>query len=87
MILMSGRMSSGRFVGREEELELLDAALALTGVGRPGGVVVGGEAGIGKTRLVHEFAERAAGAGARVLLGSCPAVAEGVWRSRRWSRR
>lgn len=77
MILMSGRMSSGRFVGREEELELLDAALALTGVGRPGGVVVGGEAGIGKTRLVHEFAERAAGAGARVLLGSCPAVAEG----------
>jgi DNA-binding CsgD family transcriptional regulator/tetratricopeptide (TPR) repeat protein len=74
---MGGRMSSGRFVGREEELELLDAALALACEGRLAGVVVGGEAGIGKTRLVHEFVDRAAGAGARVLSGSCPAVAEG----------
>jgi predicted ATPase len=33
--------------------------------------MVGGEAGVGKSRLVREFAERAGGAGARVLTGGC----------------
>ncbi|MFC4122732.1 ATP-binding protein [Nonomuraea zeae] len=40
------------FVGREAELERLAAAQART----PGGVLVVGEAGIGKSRLVGEFA-------------------------------
>jgi predicted ATPase len=34
-------------------------------------VIVGGEAGVGKTRLVEEAAARAREAGARVLMGSC----------------
>jgi DNA-binding CsgD family transcriptional regulator len=34
-------------------------------------VIVGGEAGVGKTRLVEEAAARARDAGARVLTGSC----------------
>ncbi|WP_345562813.1 ATP-binding protein [Nonomuraea rosea] len=42
------------FVGREAELERLTAAQART----PGGVLVVGEAGIGKSRLVGEFACR-----------------------------
>ena len=33
--------------------------------------MVGGEAGVGKSRLVREFAERSRGAGARVLMGGC----------------
>jgi adenylate cyclase len=46
-----------RLVGRREELSALDAALEATiqGSGRIVGVV--GEAGVGKSRLCHEFAE------------------------------
>jgi class 3 adenylate cyclase len=48
-----------RFVGRGDELTTLDAALEQARSG--GGVVVGvvGEAGVGKSRLCHEFLERA----------------------------
>ena len=47
-----------RFVGREEELRMLEGALeqALDGQGQMIGIV--GEAGVGKSRLCHEFAER-----------------------------
>ncbi|HEY2387710.1 MAG TPA: adenylate/guanylate cyclase domain-containing protein [Candidatus Binatia bacterium] len=47
-----------RFVGRGTEMAVLDAALerALAGEAQIVGVV--GEAGIGKSRLCHEFAER-----------------------------
>jgi DNA-binding CsgD family transcriptional regulator len=36
--------------------------------------LVGGEAGSGKSRLVHEFAREASGAGALVLYGACDSV-------------
>ncbi|HEY6058805.1 MAG TPA: AAA family ATPase, partial [Candidatus Limnocylindrales bacterium] len=58
------------FVGRAAEMALLDGALAQAMGGRPAVVVVGGEAGIGKSRLVSEFAARAAG-DALVLVGRC----------------
>lgn len=47
-----------RFVGREDELAVLEAALERARGGS--GVVVGvvGEAGVGKSRLCNEFAER-----------------------------
>ena len=39
---------------------------------RPAALLIGGEAGVGKSRLVSEFAERARAAGAaRVLCGYC----------------
>jgi len=38
---------------------------------------VSGEAGIGKTRLLMEFAERASAAGARVLIGNCIELGDG----------
>jgi predicted ATPase len=47
------------FVGRTEELERLDAALAQAAAGQPTVLLIGGEAGVGKTRLVAEFAGRA----------------------------
>ena len=53
------------FVGRETELATLTAALESAVAGEPTVVLLGGEAGVGKTRLVAEAAERAAGRCAR----------------------
>ena len=46
------RVSSPVFVGRDEELGRLHAGLAAASAGRPGMVLVAGEAGVGKSRLV-----------------------------------
>ena len=59
------------FVGREAELARLAAALDEAGRGEPPAVVVEGESGAGKTRLLREFAALAAGRGATVLVGRC----------------
>jgi predicted ATPase len=59
------------FVGRGVELAALVAALESAAAGEPAVVLVGGEAGVGKTRLVEEAADRARDGGARVLTGSC----------------
>src|SRR5260221_3557295 len=58
-------------VGRADQLSVLDEALAGAGGGSPSAVLIGGEAGIGKSRLVGEFAERAQRTGARLLTGGC----------------
>jgi DNA-binding CsgD family transcriptional regulator len=59
-------------VGRVEELAALDAAWERVGEGQSATVLVGGEAGVGKSRLVEEFGVRARAAGAvRVLCGFC----------------
>src|SRR6516165_2609979 len=59
-------------VGRAAELAALDAAFERVRGGRPSAVLIGGEAGVGKSRLVSEFAGRARAAGAaRVLCGYC----------------
>jgi DNA-binding CsgD family transcriptional regulator len=62
---------SPSLVGRADQLSALDAALAASGQGQPSAVLIGGEAGVGKTRLVSEFTERARRHGARVLAGGC----------------
>jgi DNA-binding NarL/FixJ family response regulator len=59
------------FVGRGAELAGLLAALQTAISGEPAVVLVGGEVGVGKTRLVDEAALGALDAGARVLTGSC----------------
>lgn len=59
------------FVGRAPELETLTDALTRAAGGEPQALVIGGEAGVGKTRLVEEFAGAAARAGAVVALGGC----------------
>jgi DNA-binding CsgD family transcriptional regulator len=65
------RASSPVLVGRSGQLSMLDTALAEAGSGNPSAVLVGGEAGVGKSRLVSEFGERSRGKGARVLAGGC----------------
>ena len=53
------RRSEG-FIGRGGELARLEAALEQVIEGSAATVVIGGEAGIGKTRLIDEFAMRVA---------------------------
>ncbi len=65
------RTASPVLVGRAEQLAVLDAALAPARREGPSVVLIGGEAGVGKSRLVSEFTARARGAGARVLTGGC----------------
>ncbi len=59
------------FVGREAELARLAGALEEAGRGRAPAIVVDGESGAGKTRLLGEFAALAAERGATVLFGRC----------------
>ncbi len=63
--------SGARLVGREGPLRSLQDALVRASVGRPSAVVVSGELGVGKTRLVREFL---AGADAEVFAGACVPV-------------
>jgi ATP/maltotriose-dependent transcriptional regulator MalT len=65
------RVASETFVGRAAELAALDAALARAAEGRTAFTFVGGESGVGKTRVLREFESRARARGARVLLGRC----------------
>ena len=58
------------FVGRVTELEELGAALDLTAATR-GLFLLSGEPGIGKTRLMQEFAREAGERGWRVAAGRC----------------
>lgn len=68
---VESRSVSPVFVGRTAELETLNDALARAAAGEPQAWVLGGEAGVGKTRLVEEFASAAAREGAVVVLGGC----------------
>ncbi|MFL6101038.1 MAG: ATP-binding protein, partial [Actinomycetales bacterium] len=65
-------------VGRADELDSLSREVGLVGVSgdglsRPQGaaVLLGGDAGLGKTRLLLELRNRAVGAGWRVAVGHC----------------
>jgi DNA-binding CsgD family transcriptional regulator/tetratricopeptide (TPR) repeat protein len=77
------RSVSPVFVGRADELEVLREALTRAGEGAarvagsggdgggPQALLLGGEAGVGKTRLVEEFTAEAVGGGAVVAPGGC----------------
>jgi DNA-binding CsgD family transcriptional regulator/tetratricopeptide (TPR) repeat protein len=61
-------------VGREAEFEHLRNALDAATSGQLVAVMVGGEAGVGKTRLISEFASEARHGGVRVIVGQCVAL-------------
>jgi len=67
----SGQAVEVGFVGRERELGELARAWAAAAERRPGLVLVTGEAGIGKTRLVQEAAELARSTGGLVAHARC----------------
>jgi transcriptional regulator with XRE-family HTH domain len=63
-------------VGRERELAFLRERFAAARAGRGSLVLVGGEAGIGKTTLAEAALREARGAGCAVLAGRCFDLAE-----------
>ncbi|WP_218824617.1 helix-turn-helix transcriptional regulator [Asanoa hainanensis] len=68
------RPRSTVFVGRDAEIAALREALKRVRTDEPAMVLVGGEAGVGKTRLLEEFARHAPGA--RFLTGQCLELGE-----------
>ena len=58
-----------QLVGRDDEMRALSAWLDDVGAGRAHLVLLGGEAGIGKTRLATALADRANAEGAAVVWG------------------
>ncbi|MFD7512239.1 ATP-binding protein, partial [Streptomyces sp. NPDC059853] len=72
---MLGQVDSQRispvFIGREAERSVLTAGLERAAAGDPRSVVVGGEAGVGKTRLLEEFLRAARTGGAVTAVGGC----------------
>jgi DNA-binding CsgD family transcriptional regulator/tetratricopeptide (TPR) repeat protein len=63
--------ADGAFIGRHDELTRLATALGRAGAGGGRTIVIGGEAGIGKTHLIERFATDARMGGAQVLVGAC----------------
>ena len=74
---MARRVSSPVLVGRGAEVAQLRAAFERAAAGQPAVVLVAGEAGVGKTRLVTGLLGEAGQLGAVVLTGGCMDVGEG----------
>ena len=68
---MAGTLSSPILVGRDTAMTPLNSALERATAGEPRVVLIGGDAGLGKTRLVTEFGARAEAGGGRMIVGSC----------------
>ena len=58
-------------IGRERELSMLDEELQQALAGAPRSVALIGEAGVGKSRLLHELCRKAQDRGALLLVGRC----------------
>ncbi|MFJ9341712.1 AAA family ATPase [Streptomyces sp. NPDC101733] len=73
------RSVSPVFVGRAGELAVLVDALTRAADQEPQALLIGGEAGVGKTRLTEEFLGEAVRRGAVVAVGGCVEIgAEGL---------
>lgn len=68
---MVGRVSSPSLIGRRDELRRLESVMDQTRSGLPGIVIVAGEAGVGKSRLVSELDRSARARGLQTLVGDC----------------
>jgi DNA-binding CsgD family transcriptional regulator len=76
---MSGSVVSPVFIGRKDEIAALAQLLDRARTKDTGFALISGEAGVGKTRLVRELADRAGALGFLVLTGQCVELgAEGL---------
>ncbi len=73
---MRSRLTSSHFVGRVGELAELQLAVREASAGRPALVLLGGDSGVGKTRLVGELEQRLR-CGRRVGAGAAPLILRG----------
>ena len=73
---MSGATSGGPLVGRSRELTILRDHLAAALAGHGSLLLIGGEAGIGKTALAEILCQEATERGALVLIGRCYDLSE-----------
>src|SRR6516225_10045504 len=78
LLLMVIRVSAGRMVGRDVELGRLLTLLDDAEAGRSVVALVSGDAGVGKSRLVAEVTQLAAGRGFTVLSGQCAELGDSV---------
>ncbi|WP_143264120.1 ATP-binding protein, partial [Amycolatopsis kentuckyensis] len=77
-MLLVPRLGSGiPLVARTHEMRRLRAAFARAERGEAGAVLLSGDAGVGKTRLLTALGEHVGGCGALVLTGRCIDVREG----------
>lgn len=74
---MGSSVGPTRFVGRGSELARFEAALAAAAAGEATTVLLGGDAGVGKTRLMAECAGAARARGAQVWQGRCLELGDG----------
>jgi DNA-binding CsgD family transcriptional regulator/tetratricopeptide (TPR) repeat protein len=74
---MATRMTSARFVGRAGELAELEAALHDAAERGSSLLLVAGESGVGKSRLLDELTGRARALDALVLVGDCVDLGDG----------
>ena len=77
LLAAGAAQSQPGFVGRQHEWQMLQAAWRAAIDGKPGCVIITGEAGIGKTRLAEELLTWAGRQGATVAAARCYA-AEGA---------
>jgi DNA-binding CsgD family transcriptional regulator len=75
---MASRVSSPVLIGRLAELAVLQAAAGRARSAQSSAILLAGEAGVGKTRLVTELAEQARAQGGHVLMGGCIELGDGA---------
>ena len=68
---MARRLTAERFIGRADLLDVFDEMLESAHAGRGDVLLIGGEAGVGKSRAIGELTTRAQRDGAVVLVGWC----------------
>jgi DNA-binding CsgD family transcriptional regulator len=66
---------TARLIGRQDAMARLEAAAERARSGEPAIVLIEGQAGIGKSRLVAELLSAAKEQGALTLFGTCPPIA------------
>ena len=71
MTLMAASASSSMFVGRRDEIAAIADHLDDLNEGSGGFLLISGEAGVGKSRLVEALVDHASSDGVQILLGRC----------------
>lgn len=77
MLDVSKRVSSPVLIGRAAEVSVLTEALEQATAGAPRCVLVAGEAGVGKSRLLEALTDHARARDVRALVGGCIELSEG----------